>query len=461
MKRIAILFSVLCLASCSLTDDYTLNTLHDVDINSLILTKGSDDFFQRDFSISLEDLDVYLRFYTPEGKEVVDVTPITLYDDKVQGFLVTFNDGWALLSADKRTNAVLAESEKGNFNLEDPNDPNEGRKVLIKSYLSEVKAIQDFSSEEEANRFLGKRAMVEMENNALFWDLMTNPNKVLTRPHTKVEPNYVYVLDDIQYDTITLEVVNHLTQTRWIQTYPYNQYYPYTDMYMTDQYPTGCVPLAGAQMLYFMNDNFGVPEYAPTHAAFGGFPPYHYWSQTGSSSTIWEDMNDQDGQAAAVFIADVANRAGVSFINNNGDYMTGSTLQSLESVFNYYGIDVDTYTYSPDSVEYYIMERGIPVIADASYTPSGPYSNHTFIIDAGLKGQRRATYYYQKLYDDGTYGLGYHVYVYENVYIWKIGINWGMGSGYDYDWYLSTGNWTVNGMSFNYNRNTLLGYSID
>ena len=28
-------------------------------------------------------------------------------------------------------------------------------------------------------------------------------------------------------------------------------------------------------------------------------------------------------------------------------------------------------------------------------------------------------------------------------------------------WYLSTGNWTVNGMSFNYNRNTLLGYSID
>ena len=458
MKRLAVLFSICALVACSFNDQ-SLDGPYDNIINSLMITKGSEDFFQRDFSISPDDVRLYLKFHTPKGKEVVEIAPIAMYDERVQGYLVTFNDGWVLLSADKKTNPILAESSKGSFSLDEHNESNVGRLMLINSFLSEVNVIQGLHSAEDVKETLGEKAMEQIERNVLFWDLITDPNRVLSEPETKVEPSFVYILDEIEYDTVTVELVNHLTETRWTQSYPYNQYFPYTDYTLTNHAPTGCVPLAGAQMLYYLHYYCGVPEYAPDQAFVGGSLSFYTWNQIGSSSTAWDDMNGVSGAAEAVLIADIANKANVTFFQINGECITGTSTDSLIDVFNEYGIDIEYYNYSPDSVKYYIMERGLPVIADAVYNLSDPLTGHCFIIDAGLKGQQRATYYYKKVYQDGTEGTGYHEYHYYG-YIWKWGINWGFGPGYDYDWYLSTGNWTVNSMSFNYNRATLLGYNI-
>lgn len=461
MKRVALFLSLSVIVSCSLTDNYSLDTQKSIDLSPLIITKGAQDFFQRDFSVSMEDVNMYLRFNSPKDKEVLSITPITLYNDKVQGYLVSFNEGWSLISADKRTKIILAESTKGLFSLDNTEDPNEGRRTLIMSFLSEVHTIQNLSSETDVEKVLGKEALSEMKNNVLLWDLLTEPTQVLEGPETKYnEPNWVYVLDTVVYDTMTVDVVNHLTETRWIQEAPYNLYFPFTDYSYTYHVPTGCVPLAGSQMLYFLHNRLGYPEYAPSYAEVSGTYMNFTWDQTGSSSTIWNDMNSSNGISAAKLIAKIAKTGGVTFQQVNSSFMTGASTESLINVFDDYGINTYYQTYNQDSVIFYIMERGIPVIADANYDLSNQYSGHCFIIDAGLKGQRRATFYYKKVYLDGTYGTGYLEYRYYNDYIWKYGINWGFGAGYDYDWYMSTGSWTINCDSFDYNRHILLGYNL-
>lgn len=462
MKRVALFLSLSVIVSCSLTDNYSLDTQKSIDLSPLIITKGTQDFFQRDFSVSMEDVNMYLRFNSPKDKEVLSITPITLYNDKVQGYLVSFNEGWSLISADKRTKIILAESTKGLFSLDNTEDPNEGRRTLIMSFLSEVHTIQNLSSETDVEKVLGKEALSEMENNVLLWDLLTEPTQVLEGPETKYnEPNWVYVLDTIIYDTVTVEFVDHLTETRWTQHSPYNQYFPYTNTYYTTHVPNGCVPLAGAQMLYFLHNELGVPQYAPTNASVSGTYYNYTWDQTGNSSTIWNSMNSSDGASAAVFIAKIAKTIGVTFVQTNGVFYTGASTESLIDVFDDYGIGISYYTYNQDSVKFYIMERGMPVIADADNSSNNNISGHSFIIDAGLKGQRRAAFYYKKVYLDGTYGIGYHEYLYLNDYIWKFGINWGMGPEYDYEWYQPTGSWTINGDSFDYNRHIILGYRIN
>ena len=82
MKRIIPFFTLFIAASCSLNDYST--TAPSFDLSQLIITKGPESLFQEDYSINENDINVYLKYNAPKNKSVIDITPISIYDNVIQ-----------------------------------------------------------------------------------------------------------------------------------------------------------------------------------------------------------------------------------------------------------------------------------------------------------------------------------------------------------------------------------------
>lgn len=376
-------------------------------------------------------------------------------DDKHDTLLYACNKaggGWVVYASDTRVPAIVAESSTGTFAEA---MKNEAANVWLQATAEDIKVIKSMS--DDKLNFSAE----EIERNKGFWMAVSDPDKFAKKKlgiedSTGQKDHPIasghYRLSGTSTATVVYDSIPRLTTTNWYQTSPYNMYCPFKSNSSTVHAPAGCVAIAGAQMLYFLHNHFGVPATAPSEAYVYGHVGSNYnWSQYNYTSTVWSTMTTPAN--AAPLIADVGRRLYTEYWD---DESYAVSFYLVNDVFSSYGIYCSYITYNTDSLFTSLHDNGVPVIVSARATQGLGTTNYTFIIDRYKRYCTRTRYSYEWVWDVIPPGdlLPLYPDKYEDVLSsptsTMIGMNWGMGpTSNDSEWYTLTGDW-INHQEFEY-----------
>lgn len=152
--------------------------------------------------------------------------------------------GWALLSADKRTQTVLAYNESGNFETSS-----------IKSGPAEL-WFDDVCSDLLALRKNGQ-TMTDSPH-LKKWEKMDSFENRITKGGGDEHENEWLQLVYTAREYVEEDNVNHLIATKWGQGAPWNQMAPFNGENSSTRCYTGCVTTALAQLLYYLHFKNGL-----------------------------------------------------------------------------------------------------------------------------------------------------------------------------------------------------------
>ena len=367
--------------------------------------------------------------------------------------------GWEVISADTRTPAVIAAGNRGYLNFDSCNPglkdwlfcTKEDMQIIVQSSDDDLSFSED-----------------EIEAHKQFWGG--------GQPRIKLpdidDPGGGSWYTSITTVTEVWDSISHMTATQWDQDSPYNEYCPYrTDT--IGRAPAGCVAIAGAQMLYYLHYKIGVPSMIYTNAYCYGDILNHTITFTGSSSTIWDDMDtlskayNAPAGPESILIAFVGARVQMDY----GNTSSGAETEDLvENVFNLFGIDCVYDNYDASIVKSSLLS-GLPVILStkSSWLSTG---GHAFIIDGYKRYRTITTEYHYWMSSSGEPGTDplhepYEVIHYSSPSIEYFKMNWGWWEqwqlGYDDGWYAPTGDWYTQstGDHNNYYRKMIYGFNVE
>lgn len=422
------------------------------------------------YLVTEKDMDAYLHYLrvldTPRKREVINYTPYK-ENEEVLFYLVTYEDGWSIVSPDKRGPIVLCESEIGEFKSMVSDNPS--ILLWIEGLINDINIRRVLDSKK--TRTLDESTKEKEEQCIYFWKMLSpgehdipSPAKgggdVLPPGHWEL----LYSVEEIELFSQT----NHLCTTHWDQWFPYNKYCP-PKTSGNGNMPAGCVAISGGQVLKYLHDYWGVPQIAPS-----GLNGNNYGINYTTNAWSYINMNNSD--YLGFFIRDIGQRVGMSYGDTGS---SASTEDLIANVFNFYGIGAEYDEYDVADV-FNSLQDNLPVIVRADGTQHHFlfytwYSNgHSFIIDGYKTCRKKITGYYEWVWD-GTYsgvlpdyGITSLV-TYENPYITAVKMNWGWDNSFDTIWYTPAGSWETYSVSaqsdttyyhFDYNRMMIHNYSV-
>lgn len=401
MRRIFIIISFLiALASCgkeSIKGDADLAT------TAAVLSTKSSDMLSDDFFVAEKELQSYIHFLeTIKGDKpavkVVSYEPVEESGALVY-YILNFENGWQLVSADKRGPVVLGSSDSGSFCLEERNP----------AELSWIAGLTDDIAfrRDCADDYYGKITpeAMESEKGCLdFWKAITADPEFLESniPATKSHPSHSSGHWELMYSIPTeiRDSIPHLLPTRWHQNNPYNTYCPQISETDSRKCAVGCTAIAVAQVLYYLHYFLGVPDQSPTQGYCIGWVPGFSKDFSNYSSMTWnymEDGSDVGDEYKWLFIGDVAHKIGSHF----GEETWAFLADAQDSIEDDYGVSsTRSLSYDKDVV-FDNLRRGLPVIfRGGRYVSPFVYSGHAFVIDGyeSTRTQYRLVYWW--VYDD-------------------------------------------------------------
>lgn len=378
--------------------------------------------------------------------------------------------GWTIYSSDTRVPAIVACSDSGSFdNLMQV----DGARAWIESIAEDMAIIKNLP--DESLNF----SKNEIACNKAFWKSISSPDDYVKEnllPTTRaIDKDLILITGhyELRYSTSYSEVydsIPRMTTTNWHQGYPFNIYCPLKTDNSNCHAPAGCVAIAGAQMLYFLHDYYGVPSTAPSEAYCYGDINSYTWDQTNYTTDIWSNMNSY-GVYAAPLIANVGKRLGMDYGNDaSGAY----TSDLVNNVFAPYGISCIFANYDTNILKNSLL-NGMPVLLDARswYTSDSgtKKSGHAFIADRYKRTRIVTKNYYEWVYDSYPTNTPIPMvpekieYTYSSPNISMIGFNWGWGSYYyvPNEWFSLTGDWIssrVTSYNWNINRHMIYNFQV-
>ena len=388
--------SFLCIVLCACTKDDDRLLIDNITINSVSVKSGNN-YEMHDYNLYLvneSDIEHYKHFMNTiqdsEHGQVVEVIPVQK-DSLLDYYIFNFENGWQIISADKRGPIVLANSQEGAFI---PSEINPGIQTWIDMLADDI-AYRRYCPNDYYSRLDKNGEDCEMYS-LNTWKAITADSVFISSsiPITKehgLTPNGHYELD---YSYVTVEVntvLTHLLSTIWHQDYPFNEFIPFKSGSTTERCPAGCVTIAAAQVLYYLHYFLGYPIYSPASGYCIGdrhsFNMFFY----NYLSTPWSNMflsSDPYGYAA-LMIGDIATHVVQSF----GDTGTsGKFIKIHNSAFPFYGIDSSCqYSYDSDIV-YNNLRDSLPVLFTGHHINIEEVAGHTFVID-GYDDEVTVTHY--------------------------------------------------------------------
>lgn len=365
---------------------------------------------------------------TKNDIERINVEPIIDGDGDTLMYFVNYQEGWSILSADKRTPYLIASSDYGNISL---STDNPGLLSWLDMVALDMKKI--IHSPDSSLNFTPERINANIEQ----WNQFKNKKEPLRPP-----PSDPPILDG-EWElvaTVTEEVVcdslNHLMASQWDQWEPYNVYCPLQEV-GSGHCPAGCSPVAGAQMLAFLYSRFGVPT-------------YFVYNGTGANmSDLSMIYNTGPGLLKTAMLIRMIGDELCAQYNDS----TTSVLLSLTRLKSYYsslGYSCTKQSYSAYKVKENLC-AGLPILVSGySGTVLGipDYSNgHTYIIDGYKRFREKYTRYYERIIGNPPQWQRKTEVSYSSPYIGAIKMNWGWASQWvlnrNDNWFALTGDWIV------------------
>ncbi len=364
----------------------------------------------RNYFVTATDLENFVEFRRTTSKRsnfsVKEVKSYGFDSSQTLFYILNYEEGWEIVAADKRLQPTLAHGDSGEFTMECDNEPMkfwmnmlaEGvlqkRLTSVDSVLSTTNTIVSTNSDTSAVSS-SEKLYIDLWENIYILNQVTKGNIIdtpLTVPNNTY--SYIYFLDSEQ-TTVTIDI-GPLLETSWGQGHPWNVYCPLKTDGSNGRAPTGCVAVAGAQTMYYLQDFFDLEVLSPTSGICTGNINNYQQTLTNLSFTAWDNMahtyyeSTYNTNLSALLLAYVGIMVEVDYGN---DGTSASTMDLPEKVFTPYGIDCDT---SDDYDSDYIIQNvtdSIPVILkgrDALLFGSG----HAWVTDGYRREVIRTTNYY-------------------------------------------------------------------
>lgn len=430
---------------------------------------GNDPYF-----VSREDIDAYIEMLVMSGirqkEEIKDITPYG-EDGETCFYVVSYEDGWEMISSDKRGPIFLSSGTKGSF--EDVLQA-DFIKIWIGSLMQDISVRR--SLEKNYGRTISDETKLHEEESLRFWQIVS-PSTINDsfEPQTKTDPGWPIItipdghweLFSTSYTPIGVDTIGHLCKTTWHQHSPYNMYCP-PAVFQSGNCPAGCVAISGSQVLKYLHDKIGTPQTAPLNIASNG-SGYNF------SADAWSLMDSGDTTCIAALIRDVGHKVGMFYWY---DGSSASTEDLVEDVFLPYGIDATYEDYNLADL-FHSLESGMPVIVKADGTRDEILGipiyqhGHSFIIDKILEEHNIVTSTYHWIWDPHTTPLPEvqdSIAISQAIVITKVGMRWGWKDEEYFDELLfsPSGSWEINGLQngtpvqymFDYNRAMIHSFNI-
>lgn len=423
--------------TCSVEQDNIM--VEDTD-SKLLFTKALEAGREDDpFFVTLEDIDAYVNTLVMSGKRgKEDVLGILPYgqDEDICSYVVSYTDGWEMISSDKRGPIFLAKSDVGSFEQAISAD---NVRIWIECLMQDISVRRRL--EEEYGRTITEETKLREEESIKFWQVINpnNPLNVFLVP-TKVYDGPVITLPDghwelfsTVYTPVYTDTIGHLCEKKWNQGDPYNLFCP-PAVLVTGNCPAGCVAIAGAQMLKYLHNKLGTPVAAPTSLTFWGEGDDY-------SPNAWNLMETND-TIAAMLIRDVGHKVGMFYFF---DGSSASTENLVDYVLQPYGIE-STYSNYNSWTALMSLSNEMPVIVSAyresDFIPNG----RAFIIDKCVYDICTVTSTYYWVWDPHTIPLPEFddsISVSQSIVYTNIGMNWGWATNEDDLLFSPSGTWEV------------------
>lgn len=398
------LLACLAIASCSaFDDDYFaehLSKTPELVANKFQVHQKSAEYFAH--KVSFDD---------NVTRSVSSVEPIAYGKDTLL-YIVNFsnNNGWIVLSGDKRTESILASSKTGQFDLNHLG----GSAVWMQEVAEKIYGVKRSNHQDTTSTAYKKWCCID----TLALNIKGHPTVFNTRSalsdknHYKREyPDSVTKLVNIETRIITTKQVGPLIQTKWGQSDPWNKCVPAL-AYADRNCYTGCVAVAGAQMLYYFHYLKNKPECTYSQGGCVGVvwdddnKSYSY-SFSNPSSIIWDkmskiaDLSSKEGtDAVSVLMSYVGTRVNMDYRKEG----SGTKTEYLINLYRENGISAEMCPYNFNLVKE-SLDKKLPVNIRAAtgikkkkflFIPLGKeYLNgHSWIIDGYKETESETTYTY-------------------------------------------------------------------
>ncbi len=272
--------------------------------------------------------------------------------DPVRFHVINFENGqgFAIVSADKRTTPVYAYSSTGNIDLQD---------AIQYSGVGEFMECAELYFQDEIERF-GGGPLTPFEPDSSLIDLMVQV------------PVIVDGIECVQRHVTVQDNKNALMSTAWDQLSPYNIFCPsYTDSNgFTRRYPAGCGPIAIGQIM----------AYHKYPAAYGAYT--FNWPAICSASNV--SPNDTCKARLINVIWTIAGMTNPEF--------HWSTVPSVLSQLGYAASQSTNYSSSDDNNIKSNIKVHRPVLFKGESSSSG--ATHAWVVDGYHSTKHQTIYYY-------------------------------------------------------------------
>lgn len=458
MRRLV--FFLILIASISCTREGSIITKE----NSQLRTKSVPSSF-----VVTEDMArAFIAFAYP-NKHIASVSSVSEEGVPLL-WIVNFDEGWSIISADKRANIILAQNKEGNYHYGESIPPVD---TWIAGYAKEIKAITQ-SEWEGCNESLD------------IWEAVY-PTFLGHKPSTKADETNIWVRTTIGQNNTYLDstFVPHLMITKWGQEYPWNENVPYYINNSTAyHYPTGCVAVAVGQTLYYMHYKDSIPQglyetvYNNQLLQDGGINDNFQHQNYVNPSLRWDYMateypSTNNYSYVADLLGDICHEANTSY------GILGSSAGAPVSVYTHYGLTCSNDSVFDFQTAFSEIQSSYPVSIGAKGYLNNIEHKHYFVADGCISRLYRTdVYYVWHLYPDWDYinnnGIPVQFYLTDedmqtydpNMYDGKqtisstyntykyLYMNWGYYGNFDNTecGVSFLDHWTANGINYDYNR---------
>ena len=405
------------------------------------------------------DIDAYVHYHRvsdrmEEKGDIIDVKPY-VSEGQCFFYVINFENGWEILSADKRGPIILAQGNEDSFSMEAAIPP-------VQTWMNCL--ADDIDRRRNDPRYYDKASeeVLSCEENSLnIWRAITADIESIqerngTKAHGDPIPNPDYPghweLDSVHQWEET-SGIPHLMNTVWNQIDPYNLVCPYKSDW-SERAPAGCTSIATSQVLYYLNRNFGVPAYGFSYGLCIGDIHNYYFDFSGWNSTVWDTMaSTSTNNYAANLIAHVGHLLETTY----GDSGSKADLENAaSSALPFYGWNASFSSYDSQTA-YSNLCAGYPVLFSANrwnpHPPLNLFSAHAWVIDGYVTAWTVTQYVYVWVYEVSDPEApvpisteSYEVLTYSNYHAKYFRMNWGFGpsSFNNYD-YAPNGDWGISG----------------
>lgn len=465
--------SLFSLLSCSVENPYSTKEVNKDSESTITHTKASASTDYLDYFVNDDDLEAYVHFLNLQkdhsNGRVIDTKPVE-HEGNIVSYIVNFEKGWQIISADKRGPIVLAYSDDNSFSLEE----------AIPAMLDWLDILANdieyrwFSAEEYYSN-----ADEEVLNNER---LSLNKWRAINADCDLIEENIIHTKSILDlsghyeligtYQGATIcDSIPHLMNTSWHQNDPYNTYIPFVPGSTVDRCPAGCVTIAVAQVLYYLHGKLGVPTQSPTQGyCYGDANGYNMGFYDYSPST-WSHFSSpyDSSNYLQLFIGDISCRLGTTF----GEDGSGALLSDVPStVLAPYGLGGTYASGFNATIIFNNLKQGLPVLMSAHRMENlFSWPGHAFVIDGYYETKTEVYYEYGWVYDlpsspGGQLPLlptppeNYTELHYTSPEPLYFKINWGWGAYYNTGNYSLNGTWTAPGNTtpYMYSQRMIYGF---